>query len=174
MIRVFIIAVLALGALALIAHSLPVAVPADVMEGVWEGPFDTYSMAGERLASTRIRLEIETTEPGVRSVRRLERYPDGRVEESSGEIHETDAELTWRMTDPEGNETVLAGRRQGPAIFWHTSDPSLGTQRSLREQVVHRAGGDLYTIDGAGVLAGQAGQVVLYEGRYEKRAAERR
>jgi len=174
MIRVFIIAVLALGALALIAHSLPVTGPSDPMDGVWEGPFDTYSMTGDRIASTRMRLEIETSAPGVRSVRLLARYADGHSEESTGEIRTEDAGLTWRMIDAEGNETVLTGRRQGPAIFWRTDDPAGGMRRTLREQVVHRAGGDIYTVDGAGVSLAGDGRVVLYEGRYERRTAEGR
>ncbi len=184
MIRVFILALLALAALVMVARNLrgrgPE--PAEVIEqaaqdesspfarwdGAWEGTFNTRRTDGTLESSLLVRQEYTTITPNEQSVTITDRRADGSVKESRGQNTDVNGALECRLWGPDGTMKLLTGTRAGKTLFWHRRDTAAGIEETFREEIVRDAGGDLYTIDGVGLYGKGRAEVFLYEGRYRR------
>jgi len=186
MIRVFLLALLALGALVLVATRLPYQAPApraahEISEeaegsgeagpfarwdGIWEGTLTTRRPDGTIVETAQVRQESTTISPAEQKINVMDRGA-GRGAVISRHVHrEVGDHLECEVTDPNGLRKILRGNLSGPVIFWHRRDPSTRGEESYREEVLRLPGGDLYTLDGFRVDA--KGESLIYEGRYRR------
>ncbi|HET9481839.1 MAG TPA: hypothetical protein VFP98_08795 [Candidatus Polarisedimenticolia bacterium] len=194
MIRVFLLAMLALAALVLVARVLPraAAIPQPVeqgfetagpgrtggfdagtspfapWDGVWTGTLRSYEPDGTLVASSEVLQEHTSISPGRHKVDLVERREDGSSRRSSGDCLWEEGRLECRVQQADGTAHVLKGRRAGRAILWHRSDPSSGIVETFREEVISTSSGDLYTVDGVSVLGTTNPRVLVHEGRYRR------
>lgn len=187
MIRVFLLALVALAALVMVANHLPYqpAAPAFAREpapegaerspdagpfarwgGVWEGTISTRRPGGTLVETVRVRQERTLVSAIEQKVVATQRGSGGSATVSIGIQRVRDYGLESRLTDPGGVEKVFAGSLQGDAIFWYRRDPVTRRQESYREEILRTPGGDLYTIDGFRV--DPDGETVVYEGRFRR------
>ena len=174
MIRTFALAMVALAALALVAHHLPPALrphPGRATafgrwEGEWEGTYVTYRPDGTALESSEVRVENNGVSDGEQTVVITRRRPDGHTVMTSGRRSLAGDTMEYRFTNPDGTLETLSGRRVGDAIFWHPSDPAVEGE-SYREEILPTADGDLYLVDGA-MLRRDGHGMLLFEGRYHR------
>jgi len=175
MIRVFLISLVALVALAMVAHHLPAELrPAGGddesllgrWEGAWEGTLVSYRPDGSTLQSVRARYEYRRVSATEQTLVMTDRAADGSTRGSTGaQALIGDAfERTIALAD--GKPSRFSGRRVGDAIFWHHRDAATGAEETYREQILSTPDGDLYTIDGAG-SPGKEG-LLLFEGRFHR------
>ena len=184
MIRVFLLGVLGLIALAMVARNLPkyaaqepaaiAGAPVDETApfarwaGAWEGEFVTRRPDGTVVEITKVRQEYTDVTPGEQRVVITDRHASGETIVSNGFNQVVDGGLECRLTDQNGISKILKGRRESATIFWHRRDAGTGLSESFREQILALPAGDLYTIDGFGIYGGAGGTVLLFEGRYHR------
>lgn len=184
MIRVFIIGVLAFGALVLVTRNLPDSAfrPApsrdeaaqpqrvEALRGVWEGTLEMRRMNGTPAGSLAIR-QTRTVDPeGVARIRIEERAGSGAVTTTDVDIVRRsdagDAAVFERTERREGAQGRLwRGRMEGKALVWSWEDPAGGEKQSFREELMHGENGPILAVDGAGV---RAGEPLLFAGRYRQ------
>ena len=182
MVRVFLIGVLALVALALVAVNLPDrarphqeagtgnggSLSRERFEGLWEGTLTIFRPDGQVEQSSEESRLFRRVAAGERALAITRLLPGGGSEELSGsEVEAPGGDLKRRIQKPGGGTAVSTGRRVGAAIFWHRQDPVSGLRETLREEIVATPGGDLYTLDGARAT-GPGGQLLILEGRYRR------
>lgn len=180
MVRVFLIGVLALVALALVAVNLPerarpnpggassegLSILPARFDGLWEGTLTSYRPDGRVEESSEESRLFTRMAPGERALTITRVLRDGGSEELSGtEVEAPGGELKRRIQIPGGGLASSSGRRVGTAIFWHREDPASGLRETLREEIVATPSGDLYTLDGA---RASGGQLLILEGRYRR------
>ena len=187
MIRVFLLALVALAALMMVADRLPYqpAAPAPVSEpapdgaagvpdagpfarwgGVWEGTISTRRPGGTLVEAVRVRQERTIVSAFEQKVVATQRGSGGGATVSIGIQRVRDYGLESRLTDPNGIERVFAGGLQGDAIFWYRRDPVTRREESYREEILRTPEGDLYTIDG--FRFDPVGETLVYEGRFRR------
>ena len=191
MIRVFLLGVLGLIALALVARSLPKydvrrapvvdgAVAADGSglfarwAGVWEGEFTTRRPDGTLVAVTKVRQEYTDVNDNEQNVVITDWPAGGAAIVSSGTNRSGPDGLECVLTDPNGVTKLLEGRQAGSAIIWHRHDAEARVEETFREEILAMPGGDVYTIDGFGIYGGATGTVLLFEGRYHRAGSQAR
>lgn len=181
MIRVFLISLLALGALVIVARNLPEGSGAAddpsltlddqqmfaQWDGAWEGTFRTYATDGTLQETIQVRQVYESVSPMEQTVVITDRMPDGTTRVSRGRNVLFGGRLECEVRAPDGTTKVLAGRRAGNAVIWHRREPASGAEETYREEILRTLDGDLYTIDGLRTTGGRGG-TVLYEGRYRR------
>src|SRR5215475_14147534 len=122
MIRVLLLAMIALGALALVARHLPASLkpqPAahaasfERWEGTWEGTLVSYGQDGAELESSEVRLENDGISSGEQAVVMTRRRPDGRTVMTSGRRTRAGDTLEYRVTNPDGTLRVMSGHQAG-------------------------------------------------------------
>src|SRR5262245_31964947 len=185
MIRVFVLGVLGLIALALVAHNLPeysvrakalIAAPATIDEsapfarwdGTWEGEFVTRRPDGTLVERTRVLQKYTSLNSREQDVVITDQHGSGPAIVSKGSNRLVNGGLECRVTDPNGATKVLQGRQEDGAFFWHRRDPAAGIEESYREEIISMPGGDLYTIDGFGIYGVKPASVLMFEGRYRR------
>ena len=188
MIRVFVLAILALVALVAIARNLPGMQPPEASgeaaaemattveqlspfarwEGVWEGKLSAFRSDGEPVSSVTVRQVHDTVSETEQTVSIIERQTDGETKEFTGTTLLVDERFERRFLMPDGASVVYAGRREGNAIFWHRLDPVTGLEETIREEIIRSVDGDLYTIDGMRRDRQAGGEILLIQGRYHR------
>ena len=187
MIRVFLLGVLGLIALALVARNLPdYAVPTSAgaparmpaaaddtapfvrWEGVWEGAFVSRRPDGTVVETTSVRQEYTSLNPLEQSVVITDQHGSGPAIVSNGTNRAVPGGLECRVTDPNGITKVYTGVKEQGALFWHRRDPAAGIEEGFREEILALPDGDLYTVDGFGIYGANGGSVLQFEGRYRR------
>ena len=184
MIRVCLLALMALLALVLVAKNLPGRAPEETTlvaqndengsdfaryEGVWKGSFNIHLPDGELDSTVVVEQTYTTVSSTEQSVLITDRHTDGRVEVSRGRNVERDGSLTCEVWSEDGAlKKVFTGHRSGRAIFWHRVDAAHAIEETFREEIIRTPEGDLYTIDGAGTYGGAGGKMLIYSGRYRR------
>ena len=176
MIRVFLLAMLGLVALVMVAHHLPAylrpaAVEADVFgrwEGVWEGTFTTYLPDGTPVESSAARHEHTRVSDTEQRLVITDRFPDGRILVTTGEVRSVGDRLECRLSDERGVPEVLEGRRAADGLVWHRRDQMAGSEETIFEEVVPTTDGDLYTVHGVRVSGKDGRETRLFQGRYRR------
>ena len=186
MIRVFLLALVALAALLLVATHLPYQPPAprtaqEISEeaegspeagpfarwdGVWEGTLTTRRPDGTIVQTAKLRQEHTTISPAEQKINVKDRGAGGGAVISKHVHREVGDQLECEVTDPNGARRILGGNLSGSAIFWHRRDPATRAEESYREEILRLPGGDLYTLDGFRV--DPSGESLIYEGRYRR------
>jgi len=182
MIRVFLISVLALGALVLVSRSLPeVAAPAsgpieppprsqgDILsgwEGSWEGTFKAYRPDGSLEWTSQMRHDHANVSPSQQSLVITDRRHGEPEARSRGQITLLEGgRVECRIWQADGSMELFTGQVAGGAVIWHRADPAAGTHEVFREEVIRSERGDQYAVDGFGVYPDGPR---LYEGRYRR------
>ena len=183
MIRVFLLAVLGLAALAFLSHHLPDylratpdrqvtweadAAPLARWEGVWSGSYSTYRADGTQVASTTARHEYRRQDDRRLAVTIVDQPDSGGELTTRGELTFDGSMLASRLTHPDGAGVVMQGRRVGDTVFWHRLDPVRGEEETLRERIVSTPDGDVLTVDGVVVSIKDGRGLMLSEGRYRR------
>jgi hypothetical protein len=182
MIRVFLLALLGLAALAMAARNLPEALrpapdraveweadttPLDRWDGSWSGTFITYEADGSLASTVRRSLRYTRADDRLQSVAITDEDAGGRSREFRLEQTFDGSRLTSRRTMEDGTVVVLEGRRAGGAVTWHWKDAATGVFESYRERIVATPEGDVLTVDGVRLPGGGAAPR-LFEGRYHR------
>jgi len=182
MIRVFLLALVGLAALAMVARNLPEYLrpapareiewsadrePLGRWEGTWSGTFITYAPDGTPGATIHRTLRYVSEGAGRQRVAISDEQAGGTTRESLLEQTFDGTTLKSRMTLKDGTMAAWEGRRAGDAVIWHRKDPATGAVESFRERIVAVPGGDMLTVDGVRVPAG-GGAPQLIEGRYRR------
>ena len=175
MIRVFLIALVGLFALAMVAHHLPAELrpaggdDASLLgrwEGVWDGTLVSYRPDGTAAETLRARYEYRRLSDSEQTLVMTYHAEGGATRGYTGSQALVGEVFERNVAQADGKPGRLAGRRVGDAIFWHHRDASTGAEETYREQILSTPDGDLYTIDGAG--SGGKGGMLLYEGRFHR------
>jgi hypothetical protein len=191
MVRVFVLAVLALGGLALVARAMPPpALPpqrlggvedaSDTLEGLarwegsWEGTWRRYTAEGGLESATQVRRDHTTLSDGEQTIAIVEGTEGPSPVRRRGRITRNDGRLTCQVWNPDGSAVEWQGQMSGRVIWWHRRDPRTGAEESLRDEVIRTAEGDLYSVDGWSIAAEpQGGQIRrTLEGRYRRPARD--
>jgi hypothetical protein len=191
MVRVFVLALLALGGLALVARALPSPAGAprllggmddtsDTLEGLarwdgaWEGTWRRYTPEGGVESATRVRREHTTLSETEQTLGIQEGIESASPVRRRGRITRRDGGLACQVWNPDGTVVEWQGHMSGLVIFWHRRDPRSGVEESLREEIVRTADGDLYSVDGWTISGDpQGGQLRrTLEGRYRRPAQD--
>jgi hypothetical protein len=182
MIRVFLLAMLGLVALVMVAHNLPAylrapaADQADIFgrwEGVWEGTSNTYLMDGTSVESSAARHEHTRVSDTEQRLVITNRFPDGRILVTSGELRLVGDRFECRLSDERGVPEVLTGWKTADGIVLRSTEPAAGFEAISFNEIVPTSEGDLYTV--SGIRAPKDGREMrLFQGRYHrvKRAGE--
>ncbi|HEY3174651.1 MAG TPA: hypothetical protein VGK94_02710 [Candidatus Polarisedimenticolia bacterium] len=192
MIRVFLLALVALAALVLVSNHLPYqplpprAVPEGASgideppgagpfarwDGVWEGTLDARRSDGTLVERMQIRQVHTMSSATEQRIDVIDRGAPGSPVILRHVHRVTGDHLECRVTDPNGAVRMYGGNVEGGAIFWHSLDPGAHREESYREEILRTAGADLYTVDG--VQVDPKGGTLLYEGRYRRSESRRR
>lgn len=156
------------------SDAAPVAVFAE-LDGVWEGTFVGYDLAGEELYRIAVRQVYRTVDEETQTVEIEDRQPDGSVVRGRGvnrarRLADGSLALTCIVTKSNGDRAEHRGRlARGPdggkQIFWFSQ--SEDRRELFRERVLHEGDEEVYRIDGVG-LYGET--TILMAGRYVRRA----
>jgi hypothetical protein len=182
MIRVFLLALLGLAALAMVARNLPEALrpapdraveweadttPLDRWDGTWAGTFITYEADGKPVSTVSRTLRYTRSDDRNQVVSITDEDSGGRTRESRQEQAFDGTAMTSRRTMEDGTISVLEGHRAGGAVTWHRKDSATGAFESYRERIVSSPEGDLLTVDGV-MLTRSGAAPRLFEGRYHR------
>ncbi len=183
MIRVFVLAVLALVALVAIARNLPDVRPAapsrvsdgDAEEisvfsrwdGRWEGTLTAYRPDGTLISSVSVLREHTSISPTEQSVLTRFEYEEGRRDTTHATNRVVDGRLESEVRRPDGSLLVLSGQKAGGALFWYWRDES-GSEETRREAILELADEELLTVDGVRHRSADADDIVILEGRYRR------
>jgi len=191
MVRVFVLGLLALGALVLVVRGLPSPAAAPRLfggedaitdnveglarwDGVWEGTLRRYEPDGSLESATRERREHTTLSQSEQTLRVQDEAEGAAPQQRRGRITWQGGRLGCQIWNPDGSVMIADGRMAGRVIFWHRRDERTGLEESVREEILRLPDGDLYTLDGWGIYPRSGGGQarLTLEGRYRRSARD--
>ncbi len=138
------------------------------LDGVWEGNFVGFDLAGNELYRVIVRQVYRTVDDNTQEVEIEDRQADGTIVHGRGHnvarcLEDGSLELRCRVTKSNGDRVEHEGRLASgadgrPLLIWSSAEPD------RRESFLEAADTQHYTIDGVGIY-GET--VVVMQGRQQ-------